>query len=132
MDATSPACQPQSHCHSYQRCERGRLRLNVHHTTDSLQGATLPCVVRYVVLAHPHPDRVLAQILAIIWKEEELQTGLELDEETDWRIAFVTKSLLLQVSWRSLSLDTPASANRNANFVCAACVRKRSERLICG
>ena len=30
MDATSPACQPQSHCHSCQRCERRRLRLNVH------------------------------------------------------------------------------------------------------
>lgn len=123
-----------SHTVACQRCERGRPhRRCPPHTTDGPGVAHSSLASSRVVCVRKRLDRVLAPILAITQKEEELQTPLESDRRIALEERYCDGSSHLQVLRRFLpdlaflSLDTPRFRKSECEICMRACVRKRSE-----
>jgi len=108
----------------------------VHHTTDGPGVAHSSLASSSVVCVRKRLDRVLAPILAITQKEEEFQTRWRATEESHWRSDIVTDlhicrfcGVFCQTRPFFLSIP-PASANRNAKYVCALVCAKGARLIV--
>lgn len=126
-----------SHTVACQRCERGRPhRRCPPHTTDGPGVAHSSLASPRVVCVRKRLDRVLAPILAITQKEEKLQTRWRATEESHWRSDIVTDLHICRFcgvfsqTWPFFLSIPPASANRNAKYVCALVCAKGARLIV--